>query len=130
MYICHSMNFEKHFNKFNWGEVKESIYSKTSSDVENALRKKGKRTLEDFKALISPSASSYLEEMAQLSHSITQKRFGKTLQMYVPLYLSNEGQNICTYCGFSFDNKIARRTLSDEEILKEVAAIKAMGFDH
>jgi 2-iminoacetate synthase len=124
------MNFEKHFNKFSWEEVKESIYSKTSSDVEIALRKKGKRTLEDFKALISPAASDYLEEMAQLSHNITQKRFGKTLQMYIPLYLSNECQNICTYCGFSFDNKIARRTLTNEEILKEVAEIKKLGFDH
>jgi len=124
------MNFEKHFNKFSWEEVKESIYSKTSSDVENALRTKRKLTLEDFKALISPAASSYLEEMAQLSHSITQKRFGKTLQMYIPLYLSNECQNICTYCGFSFDNKIARRTLTNEEILKEVAEIKKLGFDH
>src|ERR1039457_5592379 len=130
MYICHAMNFENLFNKFSWEEVKESIYSKTSSDVEIALRKKGKRTLEDFKALISPAASDYLEEMAQLSHNITQKRFGKTLQMYIPLYLSNECQNICTYCGFSFDKKIARRTLSNEEILKEVAEIKKLGFDH
>jgi 2-iminoacetate synthase len=122
--------FEEIFDAFDWKEVKESIYSKTSSDVEIALYKKGKRTLEDFKALISPAASFYLEEMAQLSHSITQKRFGKTLQMYIPLYLSNECQNICTYCGFSFDNKIARKTLSDEEILREVAAIKELGYDH
>ena len=50
--------------------------------------------------------------------------------MYIPLYLSNECQNICTYCGFSFDNKIARRTLTNEEILKEVAEIKKLGFDH
>ncbi|TAL60752.1 MAG: 2-iminoacetate synthase ThiH [Bacteroidetes bacterium] len=124
------MTFEKIFDTFDWEEVKQSIYSKTSSDLELALRKKGKRTLEDFKALISPAASDYLEEMAQLSHSITQKRFGKTLQMYIPLYLSNECQNICMYCGFSFDNKIARRTLNDEEILREVAVIKSMGYDH
>ncbi|MBI4944894.1 MAG: 2-iminoacetate synthase ThiH [Bacteroidetes bacterium] len=124
------MTFEKVFDKFDWEEVKESIYSKTSLDVEIALRKKGKHTLEDFKALISPGASEYLEEMAQLSHSITQKRFGKTVQLYIPLYLSNECQNICTYCGFSFDNKIARRTLSNEEILKEVAEIKKLGFEH
>ncbi len=124
------MSFEKIFNKHDWEEVKESIYSKTSSDVELALNKSGKRTLEDFKALISPAASEYLEEMAQLSHRITQKRFGKTLQMYIPLYLSNECQNICTYCGFSFDNKIARRTLKDDEILKEVAVIKNLGYDH
>jgi 2-iminoacetate synthase len=68
--------------------------------------------------------------MAQLSHLLTQKRFGKTIQMYVPLYLSNECQNICTYCAFSYDNKIKRKTLSDEEILKEVSIIKQMGYDH
>ena len=124
------MSFEKVFNKVSWEEVKESICCKTSSDVEIALNKNEKRTLEDFKALISPAASAYLEEMALLSHRSTQKRFGKTLQMYVPLYLSNECQNICTYCGFSFDNKISRRTLADEEILKEVSVIKAMGYDH
>jgi len=124
------MTFENIFSRFSWEEVQESIYSKTSSDVEIALSKKEKRTLEDFKALISPAASGYLEEMALLSHRITQKRFGKTLQMYVPLYLSNECQNICTYCGFSFDNNVPRRTLTDEEILKEVSAIKSMGFDH
>jgi 2-iminoacetate synthase len=124
------MSFEKIFNTLHWEEVKESIYAKTSSDVEMALNKKGKRTLEDFKALISPVASGFLEEMAQLSHSITKKRFGKTLQMYIPLYLSNECQNICTYCGFSFDNKIPRRTLNNEEILREVAVIKSLGYDH
>jgi 2-iminoacetate synthase len=115
---------------FSWEETANSIDAKTASDVEWALRKKGKRTLEDFKALLSLSAADYLEEMAMLSHTLTQKRFGKTLQMYIPLYLSNECQNICTYCGFSFDNKIARRTLSDKELLEEVAVIKAMGFDH
>lgn len=124
------MTFEKIFSKQSWEEAKESICSKTAADVEAALNKNGKRTLEDFKALISPAGSAYLEEMALLSHRITQKRFGKTLQMYVPLYLSNECQNICTYCGFSFDNKIPRKTLSDEEILKEVSAIKAMNYDH
>ena len=136
-YICQfhqdpttTMTFERLFDKFSWNEVQESIYSKTSSDVEIALSRSGKRTLEDFKALISPAASEYLEEMAQLSHQITKKRFGKTLQMYVPLYLSNECQNICTYCGFSFDNKIPRKTLSNEEILKEVSVIKEMGYDH
>ena len=124
------MSFEKIIEAFSWEEAAKSIYTKTTSEVESALYKKGKKTLEDFKALISPAAADYLEEMAMLSHAITQKRFGKTLQMYIPLYLSNECQNICTYCGFSFDNKIPRRTLTDEEILKEVSVIKSMGFDH
>jgi 2-iminoacetate synthase len=121
--------FKEIFDTYNWEEVKQSILSKTGSDVELALHKK-KRNLEDFKALISPAAVPYLEQMAQLSHSLTQKRFGRTVQMYVPLYLSNECQNICTYCAFSYDNKIKRKTLSDEEILREVSVIKKMGYDH
>jgi len=121
--------FKKIYDTYNWEEVKQSILSKTGAEVELALQKE-KRNLEDFKALISPAATPYLEQMAQLSHLLTQKRFGKTIQMYVPLYLSNECQNICTYCAFSYDNKIKRKTLSDEEILKEVSVIKQMGYDH
>jgi 2-iminoacetate synthase len=123
------MSFKTVFDKYNWEETKEGIYSKTSSDVEKALFSK-KRTLEDFKALISPAAASYLEPMAQLSQKLTQKRFGKTIQMYIPLYLSNECTNICTYCGFSLDNKVRRRTLSEEEVLKEVDVIKKLGYEH
>ena len=113
------MEFKEIFNTYNWDEVKASIYSKTEADVLNALQKMN-RTLEDFKALISPAAMPHLEKMAELSQQLTRKRFGKTVQMYVPLYLSNECQNICTYCGFSFDNHIKRKTLTDAEILKEV----------
>ena len=122
-------SFKNIFDSHNWDEVKQSIYSKTEQDVLRALGKE-KRTLEDFKALISPAAAPYLEQMAQLSHKLTQKRFGKTIQMYIPMYLSNECQNICTYCGFSFTNKIPRKTLSDTEILKEVEHIKSLGYDH
>lgn len=121
--------FKELFEKYNWEEVKQSIHAKTSADVKHALQKE-KRTLEDFKALISPAAAPYLGQMAHLSHILTQKRFGKTMQMYVPLYLSNECQNICTYCAFSYDNKIKRKTLSDDEILREVKVIKEMGYDH
>jgi len=91
-----------------------------------ALRKP-RRNPEDFKALISPAAGPYLEQMAQLSHQLTQQRFGKTIQLYVPLYLSNECQNICTYCGFSYDNKIKRKTLSGVEILQEAEYLKSQG---
>jgi len=123
------MSFKNIFDEQNWDETKGSIYQKTSADVEKALSA-SHRTLEDFKALISPAAASYLEEMAQLSRQITQKRFGKTVQLFVPMYLSNECHNICTYCGFSFDNKIKRKTLTKAEILEEITEIKKNGFDH
>lgn len=121
--------FTKLFNTYNWETTRESIYAKTSADVEQALSNT-KRTLDDFKALISPAAAPYLEQMAQLSRQLTLKRFGKVIQLYVPLYLSNECNNICTYCGFSYDNKVKRKTLSPIEIMQEVAAIKAMNYDH
>ncbi|CAL2074842.1 2-iminoacetate synthase [Tenacibaculum sp. 190524A05c] len=121
--------FENIFDKYDWDAVMESILSKTSMDVERALNSE-KRSLEDFKALISPAAKPYIEQMAQLSNMLTKKRFGNTIQMYAPMYLSNECQNICTYCGFSFTNKIPRRTLTDDEILKEVAFLKNKGYDH
>lgn len=121
--------FKEIFDSYQWDEVKQSILSKTSKDVTSALQKE-KRDLEDLKALLSPAAMPYIEQMAQLSHKLTQKRFGKTIQMYVPLYLSNECQNICTYCAFSYDNKIRRKTLTDAEIIREAEAIKAMAYDH
>lgn len=123
------MSFKHIIDQLNWDEVKSSIYAKTEVDVRRALQA-SKRSLEDFKALISPAAEPFLEEMAQLSHRLTQKRFGKTIQMYIPLYLSNECQNICTYCGFSLDVKIPRKTLNDQEILDEIKVIKSMGYDH
>lgn len=121
--------FRELFDNYSWEEVSNSIYAKTSADVERALAK-SKIDLDDFKALISPAAEGYLEPMAQLSHKKTTERFGKTMQMYAPLYLSNECQNICTYCGFSLNIDIPRKTLSDEEILAEIKVIKSMGFDH
>jgi len=121
--------FSEIFQQHEWASVRQSIYGKTAADVERALAR-SHRDLEDFKALISPAAAPYLETMAQISHRLTLKRFGKVIQMYIPLYLSNECQNICTYCGFSYDNKIRRKTLSAGELLREVAAIREMGYEH
>ncbi|GAB1858249.1 2-iminoacetate synthase ThiH [Flavobacteriaceae bacterium MHTCC 0001] len=121
--------FQDIFDLYNWDETLASINFKTSQDVEYALNK-NKRDLEDFKALLSPAAAPYLEQMAIQSKAITKKRFGNTIQMYIPMYLSNECQNICTYCGFSMTNKIPRRTLTDTEIIKEVEFIKEKGYDH
>ena len=122
-------NFKEHLNAHSWDAVLESIFSKTERDVELALAS-AKPNLEDFKALISPAAKPFLEQMAAKSKAITQKRFGNTMQMYAPLYLSNECQNICTYCGFSLTNKIPRKTLTDAEILKEAQFLKDKGFQH
>jgi 2-iminoacetate synthase len=121
--------FKSVFGDYDWETIQSKIYQTTTKQVEHALAK-SKRNLDDFIALISPAATTYLEQMAQECHELTKKRFGKTIQMYAPLYLSNECQNICTYCGFSLDNKIKRKTLSDSEIKLEVESLKEAGFDH
>ncbi|KEQ28360.1 thiamine biosynthesis protein ThiH [Pedobacter antarcticus 4BY] len=122
-------SFKEVYDKMDWEESKASIYSKTSKDVERAIAA-NHRTLEDFKALISPAAAPYLEQLAWVSQQLTLQRFGKVIQLYIPLYLSNECNNICTYCGFSYDNKVKRKTLSGIEIMQEVQHLKQMGYDH
>ncbi|GFD85265.1 2-iminoacetate synthase ThiH [Alteromonas sp. KUL150] len=104
-----------------------SINSKTDSDVERALNA-NTLSLDDFMALISPAGVPYLEAMASRAQALTRHRFGNTMQLFVPLYLSNLCANECTYCGFTMSNKIKRKTLSISEVLTEIEAINDMGF--
>lgn len=124
------MEFKELIDHYNWEEIKACIQTKTSQQVEAALRKE-KCTVDDFMALISPAAQPYLEQMAVLSRHYTQQRFGRTIQFYVPLYLTNSCINHCIYCGFNHSNDIQRIILTDEQILQEVEAIKKIGdFQH
>ncbi|MCK6265575.1 2-iminoacetate synthase ThiH [Vibrio sp. ZSDE26] len=122
------MSFINTFTQLNWDDISLSINAKTAKDVERALSKT-RCDLEDFKSLISPAAEPYLEQMAQRSLSLTRQRFGNTIGLYIPLYLSNLCANACTYCGFSMENRIKRRTLNIDEVSNEITAIKSMGFD-
>ena len=123
------MKFTDIVKDFNWEQVTASVYNKTTADVEVAL-KKTKLDLNDFSALISPAAAPFLEQIAVKSQQLTQKRFGKTMQMYIPLYLSNECTNHCVYCGFNHENDISRLTLNDEQIMQEVEVLKSYGYEH
>lgn len=120
------MNFSEELEKYSWEDTTREIQRKTRADVETALGKEYLQ-IDDFMALISPAAAPYLEEMAQLSRKYTQERFGKTIQMYVPLYITNSCMNHCIYCGFQHNNPIARVILNDEEIINECKAIRALG---
>jgi 2-iminoacetate synthase len=116
-------------NQLNWQDELTNITKKTEQDVQRALAKSS-LTIDDFSALISDAALPFIEQMALKSQQLTQQRFGKTIQLYVPLYLSNMCSNVCTYCGFSMTNKIRRKTLTLDEVEQEAKAIKALGFDH
>lgn len=121
--------FSEIADSYHWDTLSEEINRKTKLDVERALQAEFLH-IEDFKALISPAATDYLEIMASKSRAITQKRFGKTIQLYIPLYLSNECMNHCVYCGFNHSNQIERIVLKEDEILAEVEVIKNMGYEH
>lgn len=123
------MNFSEIFNPEEIKSHLSYIDSVTPQQVENSLSKNS-FSFTDFLHFISPPAESYLENMAQIAHKITLQKFGKVVQMYIPLYLSNECNNICAYCGFRHDIKMNRYTLPEEEVLKEAHKIKEMGFNH
>lgn len=122
-------SFTSVFEQYRWDEIRSRLEKVTAADVERSLHKNN-RTIDDFLNLISPAAAGKLEVMAGMAQRLTQKRFGKTIQLYAPLYLSNECRNICTYCGFSLDNKIKRKTLSDTELMIEASVLRSMGVNH
>jgi 2-iminoacetate synthase len=86
--------------------------------------------LADLAALLSPAAGARLEELAHAAHELTIRRFGRTVRLFAPLYLSNECVSVCTYCGFSAGNDIARRTLTVAEVTAEAEELRRRGFRH
>lgn len=125
-------NYLEQFEELDWESIRLKLYSKTPIEVQRALEKSvmGKRLqLEDFMTLISPAAEASISVMKKMSTQLTQQRFGRTIGMYIPLYLSNLCSNDCTYCGFSMSNRIKRKTLNAAEVELELQAIKAKGYD-
>lgn len=118
--------FSEVLEKISWEQTTETIYAKTDTDVRRALAKQH-CTVEDFMALISPAAEPYLEVMARLSRHYTEERFGKTISLFIPLYLTNSCTNSCVYCGFHIQNPMPRTILSPTEIEQEYRAIKQLG---
>ncbi len=109
--------------------LKGLVSQATVDDVQAALRREHLR-IEDLAALLSPAAETMLPLLAAESRRITTLRFGRTTQIYAPLYLSNLCTNRCAYCGFSADNRIARRKLSLEEAEAEAEILRKRGFQH
>ena len=104
-------------------------YSKyTAADVKAALEH-DTCTIEDFKALLSPAAEPFLEQMAQRARLETSKHSGNTVYLFTPLYIANYCENYCVYCGFNCYNHINRMKLSMEQIEKEMKVIADSGME-
>ena len=109
--------------------VEEYDYDKyTARDVRAALDHET-CSVEDFKALLSPAAAPFLEEMAQKARIETGKHFGNTVYLFTPLYIANYCENYCVYCGFNCYNHINRMKLNMEQIEKEMQVIADSGME-
>lgn len=110
-------------------QMKSYDYSKyTAKDVRAALNH-DTCTVEDFKALLSPAALPFLEEMAEKARIETGKHFGNTVYVFTPLYIANYCENYCVYCGFNCYNNIQRMKLSMEQIEHEMKVIADSGME-
>jgi 2-iminoacetate synthase len=101
----------------------------SAGDV-RAVLEKDHRDLKDLAVLLSPAADEMLEEIAGASARLTAQRFGRTILLYAPLYLSNECVNVCTYCGFRRDIDVRRSTLAPGEIEQDLRYLAGQGFRH
>jgi 2-iminoacetate synthase len=86
------------------------------------------RTLDDFAALLSPTAGELLETLAAASRRLTLARFGRTMHLYAPLYLSNECLTTCGYCGFAKNLPVTRKTLTERDAVEEASHLVGQGF--
>lgn len=101
----------------------------SSRDVERALSgPEGGYSFDKLLALISPAAEDYLEEMANVAQQHTIQRFGRTIRLYAPLYLSNYCVSSCRYCGFNRKHKSMRKRLTIKEAVNEADVIASEGF--
>lgn len=112
-----NFDFNAYFDKVNNEDIKKSIHKK-------------KRDIYDFLNLLSPKAVEHLEEMAVEAKKLTEQWFGRTIMLYIPLYISNYCTNQCAYCGFNKTNHIARKHLNYQEIEEEAKEIAKTGIKH
>ena len=117
--------FSEYLEKISWEDTTERIAAKTEADVRRALGK-SRCDVEDFMALISPAAEPHIEQMAQLSKHYTEERFGRTMSMFIPLYITNSCTNGCIYCAFHRQNPMSRVILTPAQIEDEFRAIKRL----
>jgi len=127
--IIKKMSFLSIIKKYENIDMEKVLKQKRPSDIKSALSK-DILTADDLLSLISPAADAYLEDIAQKAHRLTLCNFGKAIQLYTPIYISNYCDNRCIYCGFNVDNKTKRKKLNLDEIEKEAQYIASTGLRH
>ena len=95
--------------------------------IEKARARKGVNHRE-ASVLLACQIPEKIEEVYKLAEQIKKDFYGNRIVLFAPLYLSNYCVNGCVYCPYHLKNKhIARKKLTQEEIVKEVTALQDMG---
>jgi len=82
----------------------------------------------DKKRLTLQETAVLVDEIRQGARELKEKVYGNRIVLFAPLYIGNRCTNNCQYCGFRVSNTEAiRKTLTDEEIIKEVEALEDNG---
>ncbi len=123
------MSFYEEYKKYKEIDINDIFARVTKNDVLRAIDKES-LNINDFAALLSVPASDLIELMAQKANEVTQRKFGKVVYLYAPLYLSSHCENECVYCGFRYSRVMERKTLLPAEIEKEAEVISKTGIRH
>ncbi|MDX3774534.1 2-iminoacetate synthase ThiH [Chromatiaceae bacterium AAb-1] len=123
------MSFVSVWQTLNWQDIQLNSRKATTAQIEPILYKRSPISIDELQILLSPAARQFLPQLAEKARQLTRQRFGHTVQLFAPLYLSNLCANECLYCGFSMSQKVKRRILNQPEVARECKAIQQMGID-
>jgi len=123
------MSYYDVYSRYKALVLEKYFRSVTPQQVESAIAAEAQNE-NHFLALLSSAAENYLEQMAQKANSLTLRNFGRAIQLYTPMYLSNYCENQCAYCGFNSGNDVTRKKLTLEEVEKEAKIISSTGLRH
>ena len=89
---------------------------------------KNRLSLQETAVLVNSMGTKLADEIKQGARELKEKIYGNRIVLFAPLYVGNRCTNNCQYCGFRVSNRDAiRKTLTDEEIVKEVEALEDNG---
>lgn len=112
-----------------WQEYDATAYNAYDAAAVQAALVRPHCDIEDFKALLSPAAEPFLEQMAARASQETARHFGNTVYLFTPLYLANYCENYCVYCGFNCRKQIKRQKLSAQQMEQEMQLIADSGME-
>ncbi|MCP4650891.1 MAG: 2-iminoacetate synthase ThiH [PVC group bacterium] len=123
------MSFLDFIKQYEGFDFKKSFDQVKENDIITALSGDNLNQ-SDFLALLSPKACAYLENIAQRAHQLTLNYFGRTIQLYTPIYLANYCESRCLYCGFQAGNEVKRTKMNFKQLEKEAKFLAEQGFKH